>query len=124
MFIQHFLTFISVIIVIINDNNMTFHKIFHHLVSSFPLLPQYGDTPLHEASSNGNSDTVRTLIELGANVHSTNQASIIIIILLFLFLFLMYRKNNSVQLTILITIFHLSILLTPVYRCHNFLLSS
>ena len=71
---------------------MTFHKrIFHNLVSPFPLLPQVSKTPLHWASQGGHSDTVRTLIELGANVHSVDEASIIIIILLFLFLFLMHR---------------------------------
>ena len=71
---------------------MTFHnRIFDYLVSPFPLLPQVGKTPIHEALRGGHSETVRTLIELGANVHSTDIASIIIIILLFLFLFLMHR---------------------------------
>ena len=88
----HSTFYVSVIIFIINDNNMTFHnRIFHYLVSPFPLFSQYGETPLHKASKNGHGDTVRTLIELGANVHSISKASIIIIILLFLFLFLMHR---------------------------------
>ena len=61
---------------------MALRKILFHLsMSLFHFLPQFGKTPLHLASSRGHIDTVRTLIELGANVHSTDDASIFIVII-------------------------------------------
>ena len=71
-------------------SNMALRKILFHLsISLSPFLPQGGRTPLLWASLYGQSDTVRTLIELGANVHSTDTASIFIVFLFF-FLFLFF----------------------------------
>ena len=49
------------------------------LCVSLLLSPQYGDTPLHEASSNGHSDVVRLLLENKADPNISNEVSYSII---------------------------------------------
>ena len=43
---------------------------------------QYGDTPLHDACSEGQTDTVLFLIQVAnANVHATNNVSVAMLVL-------------------------------------------
>ena len=71
----------------------TYQSKFHLLLLYFLLTHLVCETPLHLASKNGHSDTVRTLVELGANINS--REGLVSVISMIIALYLTYVCHLS-----------------------------